>query len=177
MALLPQNESRELKTLTRSYWTGLEKIPLEDISILPKGDNPAPDKILPVLARMFDVDITGLPDIASQRNTINLALRTHRHRGTRWAVEKAIQAVYGTAKVEEWFEYGGNPGTFKVTIDVDRQPLDSQAIDLIAKLIETHKNVRSWVDTIQVYLTSRGSAWIAPAFISADTIKVYPQSR
>ena len=37
--------------------------------------------------------------------------------GTRAAVELAIRAVFSTATVSEWFEYGGKPYYFRLSVD------------------------------------------------------------
>mgnify|MGYP004594521869 FL=1 len=40
--------------------------------------------------------------------------------GTRGAVEELLADIYQGAKVEEWFEYGGEPNYFRVAIDISR---------------------------------------------------------
>lgn len=39
----------------------------------------------------------------------------HRSKGTPGAIEDLITILFGEGKVEEWFEYGGEPGYFQVT--------------------------------------------------------------
>lgn len=50
---------------------------------------------------------------------------THQLLGTKWAVERVINTYFGDGQIEEWFEYGGDPGHFRVlssnpTINNDR---------------------------------------------------------
>lgn len=40
--------------------------------------------------------------------------------GTRGAVEELLADIYQGAEVEEWFEYGGEPNYFRVSIDISR---------------------------------------------------------
>ena len=47
--------------------------------------------------------------IEVKRRTIRDSIQVHRRLGTKYAVEKALGAVYPGTKVEEWFEYGGDP--------------------------------------------------------------------
>lgn len=39
---------------------------------------------------------------------------THQRLGTKWAVENVITTYFGDGTVEEWFEYDGDPGHFRV---------------------------------------------------------------
>ncbi len=41
-------------------------------------------------------------------------MAVHTFRGTPYAVEQVIQTYFGDGEVSEWFEYGGQPGMFKV---------------------------------------------------------------
>ena len=52
--------------------------------------------------------------IEVKRRTIRDSIQVHRRLGTKYAVEKALGAVYPGTKVEEWFEYGGQPYWFKI---------------------------------------------------------------
>ena len=54
--------------------------------------------------------------IEVKRRTIRDSIQVHRRLGTKYAVEKALGAVYPGTKVEEWFEYGGDPYKFRVVI-------------------------------------------------------------
>ena len=39
--------------------------------------------------------------------------------GTKWAVETALSAIYPDSVVQEWFEYNGEPYTFRLQINED----------------------------------------------------------
>lgn len=55
--------------------------------------------------------------IEAKRATIRDSVKIHRRLGTKYAVEKALGNVFPGTKVEEWFEYGGEPYFFRVIID------------------------------------------------------------
>lgn len=67
------------------------------------------------LAWQFHVDFYD-PDlpIEQKRELVKNALKFHRRKGTPAAVEDLVEILFGTGQVEEWFEYGGEPGNFRV---------------------------------------------------------------
>ncbi len=148
-SLLPANESNTLKSISLKYGKQLGEIPLEKLSILPTGEKPAVKEMLPVLAAMFDVDISGLKE-QSARKIIHNGLLSHRHKGTKWAVESNLKAVWNNAKVVEWFEYGGTPYTFNIEVDVRDGEITPQVIEDIKSSVENSKNVRSIIDKLMV---------------------------
>ena len=56
---------------------------------------------------------TGAP-IDVKRNVIRDSDEVYKKLGTRWAVEKVINTYFGDGYIEEWFQYGGEPGFFRV---------------------------------------------------------------
>ncbi|MNW36142.1 Phage tail protein [compost metagenome] len=52
--------------------------------------------------------------IEQKRELLKNAFRFNRRKGTPAAVEELIAILFGTGQVEEWFEYGGEPGYFRV---------------------------------------------------------------
>lgn len=81
--------------------------------------------------------------LAEKKRLVKEAIKLHRKKGTKYAVEKSIQMIIPNAKVEEWFEYGGNPYYFKVN-NVESRSL--REILVIISLINTMKSLRSWID-------------------------------
>lgn len=67
------------------------------------------------LAWQFHVDFYDptLP-IEQKRELVKNAFKFHRRKGTPAAIEDLISILFGEGKVEEWFEYGGQPGRFQV---------------------------------------------------------------
>lgn len=65
--------------------------------------------------------------IGIKRDLIRNSDKVWRHIGTKWAVETVISTYFGEGKVEEWFEYGGQPGRFRVhsnNPDISQQRLE-----------------------------------------------------
>lgn len=67
------------------------------------------------LAWQFHVDFydPSLP-IEQKRELVKNSIAWHRRKGTPSAVEELITTLFGEGKVEEWWEYGGQPYYFQV---------------------------------------------------------------
>ena len=81
--------------------------------------------------------------LEEKKRLVKEAIKLHRRKGTKYAVEHAIQLIIPTATVSEWFEYDGNPYHFKV-LNADRRTL--KEILTIISLINIMKSLRSWID-------------------------------
>lgn len=53
-------------------------------------------------------------DISIKRELVKNSDMVHRSLGTKWAVENIIKTYFGSGYIEEWFEYDGEPGHFRV---------------------------------------------------------------
>ena len=111
-----------------------------------------PEKVLDLLAWQWHVDFyrpLGM-DIDTKRRLIRESIAWHRIKGTPAAVEKVLAAAFVESWVEEWYEYGGSPGYFRVTIsDVITDP--EQQADILAA-INSAKNERSWLEALRYLL-------------------------
>ena len=114
---------------------------------LPRLDE-LPETVVDLLAWQWHVDFYEPLDmsIETKRRLIRESIAWHKIKGTPAAVEKVLSAAFANAHVEEWYEYGGEPGYFRVTIeDVTTDP-EKQAN--IRAAIYSAKNERSWLDAL-----------------------------
>ena len=74
------------------------------------------ETMLDALAADFKVD-WWRPDasISEKRAALKASWYIHKHLGTKSAIETAVADYLGDGKVEEWFEYGGEPYHFRVS--------------------------------------------------------------
>ena len=111
-----------------------------------------PESVLDLLAWQWHVDFyqpLGM-QIETKRKLIKESIAWHRIKGTPAAVEKVMSAAFDNSWVEEWFEYGGEPGHFRVkTTDVSNDP---EVMKNMRAAIWSAKNVRSWLDGLQFIL-------------------------
>lgn len=99
------------------------------------------------LAWQFHVDFydPGLP-IEQKRELVKNAIRFHRRKGTPAAVEELIAILFGTGAVEEWFEYGGEPGYFRVRTS-DQTATSERAQEFI-RAVDSVKRLSAWLETV-----------------------------
>lgn len=106
----------------------------------------APEWVLDVLAKDLNVILYDKTySIEVKRALLRDAMYTHRHLGTPSAIERAIADIWADVKLEEWFEYGGDPYHFRLTVYGDDTDEDEATTELI---IKKTKNVRSILDSI-----------------------------
>lgn len=108
-----------------------------------------PEEWVDELAWQWHVDFYDptLP-IDQKRALVKNSLRWHKRKGTPSAVEELIATIFGSGQVVEWWEYGGEPYHFKV-ITSDPAATADRAKEFLAA-INSVKNVRSWLDTIEI---------------------------
>ena len=113
--------------------------------------------------------------IEIKRKIIKNSIMVHQKLGTKYAVETVLQDVYRTAKVVEWFEYGGRPYTFKVTVNIGNGGLDEDTSREIVEKMQFYKNLRSHCDGIS-YILSVEKATVKAAALHrvGTTLKVKP---
>jgi len=111
-----------------------------------------PEDVLDLLAWQFHVDFYDISlSIDKKRALVFQSINWHRRKGTPSAVEEVVSAAITPAQIIEWFQYGGQPYHFMVQT---QGVMSSQAVyDQIRTAINTVKNVRSWLDYIQLQRT------------------------
>ena len=108
-----------------------------------------PEDLLDILAYDFKVDWWDYNyTVEQKRQTLKDSFRVHKHLGTKYAVQTAISAIYPDTKVTEWFEYGGTPFTFRLTIDATNVETTSTKHQKVLALVDYYKNKRSHLDGI-----------------------------
>jgi phage tail P2-like protein len=106
--------------------------------------------LLDVMMWEYHVDINQMVTDGSaltddkKRELIDASIVWHQKKGTKWAVEQALQSVWGSAYVTEWYQYGGKPFFFRVIIDQD--VTDATIRQRVYDTIQETKNVRSWLE-------------------------------
>lgn len=75
-------------------------------------------------------------DIDKKRALIKTAIQVGAKDGTKYAVDTAIQTAVGNGKSLNWFEYGGDPGHYRIDINMEGYDLDDlfTAINTVKRL-------------------------------------------
>lgn len=130
--------------------------------LLPRLDELS-EALLDELAWEYHVDFYDqtLP-VDQKREMVRQALENHRKKGTAAVVRSVVSIILEDGRVEEWFQYGGEPYHFRVILIMG--PMASE--DTIQKLVDTVyavKNVRSWLDYVQFHRESEGNIYFGGA--------------
>ncbi|MCM3632924.1 phage tail protein I [Paenibacillus camelliae] len=86
--------------------------------------------------------------IEQKREIVTRSLSWHKRKGTPSAVEELVTTIFGSGEVQEWWEYGGQPGYFKVRTN-DPSATADKATEFLAA-INSVKNERSWLEKIEI---------------------------
>lgn len=131
---------------------------------------PAVDKmdmpLLDLLAYDFKVDWWN-PDytMEEKRRVLRDSWYVHRHMGTRAAVETALRAVYRDATILEWFEYGGQPGYFRLWTDVTNEDFIPALRREILRRMNYYKRLGAHLESAGYYMKAEPArAWAYAAY-------------
>lgn len=135
-----------------------------------------------------NVDISALPHLAEQfhilgnegwlyatteqekRALIKNAIELHRYKGTKYSLRKVLEILNLNGKIREWFEYGGNPYHFTVSLDIKNRGFEQTTEAQLLDLIEEMKNVRSVMETLEVNLTNQADYRLRTAIVTSEEI-------
>lgn len=125
--------------------------PLERLAALSGGLAKLPEEVLDLLAWQLHVErYETAASLAAKRAMVFASVILHRKRGTPWAVRYGLEtALQVPARVEEWFQHGGEPYFFRVYLDVSGAEMTAQGVDNAVAIIMAHKNVRSWLEFLR----------------------------
>ena len=150
-SLLPKSYETELHALDLANAKWIEGIRLEAQKIQTLA-NPmlCPIEYLPLLAEAFGVDFfwNTLLSEYEQRLLIQRSLLLHSKKGTKWAITQLIDVLSISTEITEWFEYDGEPYHFKVKFYSQKKEITQELRDILFKIVDEYKNVRSVIEEI-----------------------------
>lgn len=118
----------------------------------------ASEKVLDALAVNWKIDWydTGY-SIEQKRRIVKSALVVRRTMGTVGAVKSQADAIYPGSTLEEWFEWGGEPGLFRISVDVTttdkNQWVQVLSLDEIERRLATAKRYTAHLDSVSYQVT------------------------
>ena len=130
-----------------SAWDRLNEIPESDLDGLAWELNVAwYDKTAP---------------IATKRSLIRNSVAVHRTLGTKWAVESVVLSYFGDGYIEEWFEYDGEPGHFRVYSS--NPSLNAERLNEFIALLNKVKRASSVLDGVFINLSGQSILYAGTA--------------
>lgn len=122
-----------------------------DVALVYSRIDELPEALLDILAVDFAVDWwDGNWSLTQKRESLKASWRIHRILGTPYAVNMAVRAVFGEGEVREWFDYGGKPHHFRVSVLNDGTFRDIGDWDKFIRLLELCRRLSSWLDEIDI---------------------------
>ena len=88
-----------------------------------------------------------------KRSIIKDSDRVYKKLGTKWAVENVITTYFGDGYIEEWFQYGGEPGRFRV-YSANPTLNETKFVEFI-NLLSKVKRASSQLDGVFITLTGQ----------------------
>lgn len=92
-------------------------------------------------------------DIETKRKVIKDSDHVHSKLGTKWAVETTIKTYFGDGYIQEWFEYEGTPGHFKVFSS--NPTVTNENLQEFLEVLRKVKRASSHLDGITISLTGQ----------------------
>ena len=143
---------------------------VEKCLILPRVDE-LDEETLDVLAVDLHIDwYNPSADIDVKRALVKSSDKVHMYLGTPYAVEQLMEDYFGDGVVEEWYEYNGDAGHFRVVTSNS-----SVTGDLAAQFMLTLEKVKrksSRLDTIIVSMSAELPIYTGIALQHGDFITI-----
>lgn len=111
---------------------------------------------------------------AEKRNLIKNAFILHMTKGTKAAILRVFGILNMPATVQEWFEYGGLPATFRINVNIAEE-IENEKIESLGELVEEYKNERSNFE-IDLNLSTKAGVYLGIASVDVETTTIYPAS-
>jgi len=134
-----------------------------------------PVEFLPWLAWSLSVDSWN--DNWSEldkRSVIKSSFSSHKIKGTIGALRLALNSLGYDISVEEWFQTGGDPYTFSVTINTGGKTLSAENLKDIEAIIDNNKNTRSHLQNLTTIDGVEGVFYTAAACFAGDITQIEP---
>lgn len=175
-SLLPGN----LGDLERDLDAAIARMESLDVPISALWDPwQCPLDLLPWLAWAVSVDTwkSTWPESIKRRTVAN-SLDLHRIKGTRPAVELAIESLGLDYRLVEWFQEtpAAPRGTFTLDIYVGDDAYSTTSNRDLEHAIDAAKNARSHLRKVNLNLTGTGDTFLGAGHVSGETTEIRPWS-
>ena len=107
-----------------------------------------PEEVLDALAVCLDVTWydTAYP-LETKRRVMKNATEVRRYLGTTRATKEALRTIWPNSEIEEWFDYGGEPGCFRVVCNIS-DPSVTAELEAVQNNVLLYKRESAHLDSI-----------------------------
>lgn len=172
-SLLPPNSTVIERAMELAAGARIEAVPVP--ARLMWSPQNAPSQVLPFLAWQFSVDTWDSDWTDDQkRAAIQASYVVHRQKGTIGAVRRALSALGLGLTIVEWWQESprGMPYTFRIAIDVDQAGAEQGALTKILEVVNTSKNLRSHLNSVDLQVKTSGAEYFAAAAVIGHEITI-----
>lgn len=135
----------------------------------------ADEETLDILA--YDLNVLWYDynyELEIKRSIIKDCIKVYRRLGTPYAVIRSISNVFPDSNLLEWFEYDGDPYTFRIEINATSNGASAELQRIVLERIRYYKNLRSHLEKITYLLERKADITVAAAHTTAKSITIYP---
>lgn len=99
-----------------------------------------------------------------KRAVVGAAMGVRRRAGTAAAVREAVETLdIEGIEYSEWHEYGGDPGTYRITATLEERGMDQAQYDELVRVIERASRLSAHLDPVGFEVVGRGAFRAASA--------------
>ncbi|EGO6390935.1 phage tail protein I [Salmonella enterica] len=172
--LLPPNAS-QLERIATQACSSLGSIPVPLRQLW--NTDTCPIRLLPYLAWAFSVDYWDETwTEAQKRQTVADAFQVHRYKGTASSLRRIIEPFGFTMEITEWWQTDDEPGTFRLSVNLNGQGITDSVRSLIADLIENTKPCSRQLLDMSIESEVSGTIYIGAASYSGSVVTIYPKA-
>lgn len=144
------------------------------------------EEVLDALAVNWKIDWYDTDyDIEQKRRIVKTALNIRRTMGTVAAVKAQADAIYPGSTLEEWFQYGGEPGYFRLRVNImtveEQEKFAAMSLREIERRLAAAKRFSAHLEEVEYYdAGGTATAYGMAAYVGAEyvdgckTIRVNP---
>lgn len=135
------------------------------------------ESVLDALAVNWKIDWydTGY-DIEQKRRIVKTALNIRRTMGTVAAVKAQADAIYPGSTLEEWFEYGSEPGYFRLRVNImtveEQEKFAAMSLAEIERRLAAAKRFSAHLEEVEYYdAGGTATAYGMAAYVGAELVE------
>lgn len=132
------------------------------------------EEVLDALAVSWKIDWYDPEyDIEQKRRIVKTALTIRRTMGTVAAVKAQADAIYPGSTVEEWFEYGGTPGYFRLRVNImtveEQEKFAAMSMAEVERRLAAAKRFSSHLEEVEYYdAGGTATSWGFAAYVGGE---------
>ena len=150
--ILPYNLAGQTRTQALAYAVGRQVdklLAMADRMVIWAGLDRVPEPLLDCLAVELRTPAYSADyPVETKRTLVRESLLFYARMGTPAAVDRLIQAIFGSGQIQEWYQYGGEPHHFRAAIGAEGVTITPEALEELRRVLASVKRLSSWLDSI-----------------------------